>query len=124
MSNREQHHPEFKAVIALEALKGEEAVSKLASRFGVHPTSIDGNEPCFRAHQVSLSAAIARCLKSTKNKSKTCTRRSGSWRSPTVFCQTAQTLDRQVRRKLIEPNLPGLSVGKRWSLLSTSRPSL
>ena len=37
MSEREQHHPEFKAKVALEALKGVETVSELASRFGLPP---------------------------------------------------------------------------------------
>jgi transposase len=40
MSKRKQNHPEFKAKVALEALKGEQTVSELASRFGVHPTMI------------------------------------------------------------------------------------
>ena len=40
MSKREQHAPEFKAKVALEALKGEETAAELASRFGVHPTMI------------------------------------------------------------------------------------
>jgi transposase len=40
MSKRKQHHPEFKAKVALESLKGEETVRELASRFGVHPTMI------------------------------------------------------------------------------------
>lgn len=40
MLKRTQHHPEFKAKVALEALKGEETVSALARRFGVHPTMI------------------------------------------------------------------------------------
>jgi len=38
MSKRKQ--PEFKAKVALEALKGEETAAELASRFGVHPTMI------------------------------------------------------------------------------------
>ena len=40
MSKRKLHHPEFKAKVALEALKGEETVSELANRFGVRPTTI------------------------------------------------------------------------------------
>jgi len=40
MSKRKQHHPEFKAEVASEALKGEETVSELACRCGVHPTMI------------------------------------------------------------------------------------
>jgi transposase len=39
-SKRKQYHPESKAKVALEALKGEETVRELASRFGVHPTII------------------------------------------------------------------------------------
>lgn len=40
MSKRRQHAPEFKAKVALEALKGEETAAELASRFGVHPKMI------------------------------------------------------------------------------------
>ena len=42
MSKRKNHSPEFKAKVALEALKGERTVSELASQFGVHPTMIHG----------------------------------------------------------------------------------
>lgn len=40
MSKCKQHVPEFKANVALEAVKGEEIILELASRFGVHPTMI------------------------------------------------------------------------------------
>ena len=40
MSKRKQHAPEFKAKVALEALKGEETAAELASRFGVLPMMI------------------------------------------------------------------------------------
>lgn len=40
MSKRKQHAPEFKAKVALEALKGEQTVAELASRFGIPPTMI------------------------------------------------------------------------------------
>ncbi len=40
MPKCKQHAPEFKAEVALEALKGEETAAELTSRFGVYPTMI------------------------------------------------------------------------------------
>jgi len=37
---RNRHHPEFKAKVALAAVKEEETVPELARRFAVHPTLI------------------------------------------------------------------------------------
>ena len=40
MSKRKNHRPEFKAKVALEALKGERTTAELSGRFGIHPTMI------------------------------------------------------------------------------------
>ena len=41
MSNkRKRYNPEFKAKVAVAALKNEETTSELTARFGVHPTMI------------------------------------------------------------------------------------
>ena len=34
---RTRYSPEFKTKVAIEAIKGEETVNEIASRFGVHP---------------------------------------------------------------------------------------
>ena len=38
--SRKNHTPEFKARVALEALKGIQTLSELASQYGVHPNQI------------------------------------------------------------------------------------
>jgi putative transposase len=40
MTKRKQHSAQFKAKVALEALKGIEPASVLAARYSVHPTMI------------------------------------------------------------------------------------
>jgi transposase-like protein len=37
---RTQHSAQFKAKVALEALKGQRTVNELAARYGVHPAQI------------------------------------------------------------------------------------
>lgn len=43
MSNvRKQYSADFKAKVALAAVRGEETIAQLAIRYGVHPTMING----------------------------------------------------------------------------------
>jgi transposase-like protein len=38
--NRRKNSPDFKALVAMETLKGDETIAELAIRFEVHPTQI------------------------------------------------------------------------------------
>ena len=38
--NRKRYSAEFKAKVALEAIKGEQTLAELATRFGLHPNMI------------------------------------------------------------------------------------
>jgi len=37
---RKRYAPEFKAKVAFEALKGEDTLSSIASKYGIHPNQI------------------------------------------------------------------------------------
>lgn len=41
-SKRKQYSPQFKAKIALEAIREGKTVPELASQYGIHPTMING----------------------------------------------------------------------------------
>jgi len=43
---RNKYNPEFKAKVALAALKNEMTIAELAARFGVHPTMIAAWKRC------------------------------------------------------------------------------
>ena len=87
MSKRKHHSPEFKAKVALEALKGERTVAELASQFGGHPTMIHSwKRALLEGHPVCSSVAARKARRSTKSRVKNCTPRSGSWQLPTIFC--------------------------------------
>ena len=39
-TKRKRYSPEFKAKVALEAIKGEQTISELGTRYGLHPNMI------------------------------------------------------------------------------------
>ena len=41
MSRRKQYTSQFKAQVAIEAIKNEQTVAQIASEYGVHPTQVN-----------------------------------------------------------------------------------
>ena len=93
MSKRQNQSPEFKAKVALDALKGEQTIAELASRFGVCPTMIHGWKPALlEARLASSSAASKEAPRLTKSRGKNCLPRLGSWLWPMIFCHESSSL--------------------------------
>ncbi|WP_237062796.1 IS3 family transposase [Loktanella sp. M215] len=125
MSKRKQHAPEFKAKVALEALKGEATVSELASRFGVHPTMINQWK---RALLDGASGVFERGGRKTpvidEDQVRDLHAKIGELAVANFFFgKKAQTLGREVRRSMVERDHPDLSIGQQCALLQVSRSS-
>ncbi|WP_417811838.1 transposase [Thalassospira alkalitolerans] len=125
MSKRKQHAPEFKAKVALEALKGEETAAELASRFGVHPTMIHQWK---RALLEGASGVFERGGRKKpeidEEQVKELHAKIGELAVVnSFFGKKAEALGREVRRDMIEPDHPQLSVVQQCKLLSISRSS-
>nr|WP_287259476.1 IS3 family transposase [Thioclava sp.] len=124
MSKRKNHSPEFKAKVALEALKGEQTVAELASRFGVHPTMIHSWK---RALLEGASGVFERGGKKAPEIDEEQVRelhaKIGELAVANDFLSRKLKPDRQVRRKMVEPSNPDLPIGKQCKLLSISRSS-
>ncbi|MFW8596310.1 IS3 family transposase [Cribrihabitans neustonicus] len=125
MSKRKNHSPEFKAKVSLEALMGEQTAAELASRFGVDPTMIHSWK---RALLEGASGVFERGSKKGpeigEERVKELHAKIGQLAVANDFLFTkAQAVDRQVRRKMVEPANSELSIGKQCRLLSIPRSS-
>ncbi|WP_232303395.1 IS3 family transposase [Paracoccus sp. 228] len=125
MSKRKQHAPEFKAKVALEALKGEETVSELASRFGVHPTMINQWK---RALLDGASGVFERGGRKApvidEDQVRDLHAKIGELAVANFFFgKKAEALGREVRRGMVERDHPDLSIGQQCALLSIPRSS-
>ncbi|MEO4041441.1 IS3 family transposase [Hoeflea sp. CAU 1731] len=124
MSKRKQHSPEFKAKVALEAVKGEETVSELASRFGVHPTMIhQWKRALLEGASGVFERGGRRRPEIDEDQVKELHAKIGELAIANDFLSRKLKPGREVRRGMIEPGHPGLSVGKQCTLLSISRSS-
>ena len=77
--DRRKHSPSFKAKVALEAVRGEETVAQLATRYQVIPTRFrHGRRHSQKAPLAFSATAKSRRPRATLGSSPACTKRSAS----------------------------------------------
>jgi transposase len=79
MAKRRQFSAQFKAAVALEALRGELTMAELAKKHDVHPNMIAGWKRRLSEEAAGVFArARTRRTGPRRRRSRSCTRRSGS----------------------------------------------
>lgn len=65
--NRRKHSPAFKAKVAIEALKGEESIAQLASRYEVHPNQVSNWKKALADGAANVFGDGQKCRKADDN---------------------------------------------------------
>ena len=84
---RTRYSAEFKAKVALEAIRGETTVAQLAGKHGIHQTMINAwKKQAMEGMARSLRARPRLLRRTGRRKSNTSIRRSGNWSWNGIFC--------------------------------------
>ena len=119
---RKRYTADFKAKVALEAIRGELTITQLVAKHGVHQTLIHGWKKqrwkvwpgYFRPKRMRRASCHSRDREAARED-----RRVGCGTG--FFAQGLRSMSAGRRREMIEPEHPGLSIVRQCALLSISR---
>ncbi|MGJ0485188.1 MAG: IS3 family transposase [Methylomicrobium sp.] len=121
---RRNHSSEFKAKVALAALKGDKTLSELAQQFDVHPNQITQWKQQVVDNVCQLFAKDSPGRANEENRIKELHAKIGQLTVENDFLsKSARSLDRAQRKEKIDPHAE-LSVTKQCNLLALNRSSV
>ena len=123
MRTRRRFSAEFKAKVALEAIKGDETVAELATKHELHPTQI----AAWKREAVEKLAKVFDEKGSDRDKSRDgeITKLHAKIGQLVVerFLESLRSLSLDRRKTMIDPGHPRLSIVRQCELASISRSS-
>src|ERR671939_1830243 len=123
-TQRKQYSAEFKARVALEALKGLKTVNELASTHGVHPTQIAHWKHRLPKEMPEIfSARRAKRAQDQEALQAQLYQQIGQLKVELDWLKKKLDWSPEAKRVLIEPDHPHLSIARQCDLVGLSRSS-
>ena len=121
---RRQHSAEFKARVALEAIRGERTINELAAEYGVHPVQITQWKKVVLDEVPKLFSS----RRGSKNKEEEALKAAlyqqvGQLKVELDWLKKKWALPIAEKRRLLEPGHPRLSLRRQFTLLGWARSS-
>ena len=125
MTARRRFTGEFKARVALEALRGDKTVQEIASKHKVHPNQVSSwKRQAIDGLGEVFSNGADRERQDRETEVRDLHAKIGQFDGGTgFFGRRAQAMSREERKAMIAPDHPDLSVSHQCKLLSISRSS-
>lgn len=121
MKSRKNYTSEFKAKVALEALKVEKSISQIASEFGVHPNMVLDGKPNSWKMLTKSSTTHPQKKKNFRNHRRTLQTNRAAESGKRFFIKKVRTtLTKKERLKMIERKAL-ISIRRQCELLGVSR---
>jgi putative transposase len=125
MMQRKQHSAEFKAKVALEAIKGLKTVNELATEYSVHPPqSHQWKNHLLDEFPQGFSSRRAQSQKEQKDLSAMLYQQIGQLKVELDWLKKNLALPLAHKRLLVDPNPPDISLSRQCELLDLARSSL
>lgn len=119
-----RYSADFKAKVALEAIRGDLTLAELAAKHGVHHTMIASwKRQAIEGMAGTFSGLAMWPRPSARARWKSCMPRSGNWSSSGIFSESLRSMSVDRRRAMVESAHHRLSITAQCRLLRISRSS-